>query len=149
MLLIGVGFATQRRKQIAEGLPKRLDLFGTGEPRPMLLDTAAGGDRDRADRFPFWRQEDELRAPIGWVGSPLDVAGALELRDGLGRRLLAHMRQSGELADVNALGRHKWEDIGVRGADIVKTRGPQRVIDFPREVLVNQTEQQNERRARR
>jgi hypothetical protein len=63
---------------------------------PALLHPLGGGVRERGDRRAAFGEEDQLRAMVARVRAALDVAGPLELVDGLGHGLLAHARQLGQ-----------------------------------------------------
>ena len=92
------------------------------------------------------REDDQPGAAISRVGAPLDVAQPFELLDGLGHRLLAHVGQPRQLADLDALGGHEREHVGVRRADVTEAGLVERRFDGLRPVLVQQPEQQAELR---
>ncbi len=127
-----------------EETAQRFQILGSEQLGPLFLDAAAGGDGDRADGLALWGEEDELGTAIGRIWPALKVAGALELGDGLGRRLFAHASQARDLADLNAFRRDKRKDVGVRRADVGEASRAQGIINGPRVVLVEQAEQDGE-----
>jgi len=133
-------------QQALKGAAKRLDLLRARELGPALLDAATGGDGDRPDRLAPPGEEDESRTAITRVGAALEVSGALELLDGLGRRLLAHASEPGQLADANALRRHEREDVGVRWSEIAEAGGAQGRVHVLPVVLREEPQEEPEKR---
>jgi hypothetical protein len=141
-------FVAQFAEKMLERRAEGFQFLGADQLRPVLLDAAAGGDRDRTDRFAFRREKDKLATPVVRIRPSLDVAGALKLCDRLRRRLLAHASELGELADLNPFRGHEGEDVGVWWADIGETGRAQRLVDLLRVVLIEQTQEERKERAR-
>ena len=70
---------------------------------------------DLGDRAPPCRQEDQLGTLVPRVRPPLDVAGPLELIDGLGHRLLAHVGQLGQFEMVAPSGETNGKTLAAEG----------------------------------
>jgi hypothetical protein len=85
--------------------------------------------RDRLDRRPALGEKDEARAAVARVRAALDVTHALELLDRLRHCLFAHPGEFREFRDGDALRRHEWEHIRVRGAKVAEARLAERDLD--------------------
>jgi len=97
---------------------------------------------DRRDGGAALGEEHQARAAVARVGAALDVAGALELLDCLGHRLLAHPGPLGEGGDRDALRGHEREDVPGRGADVVEPGLAQRGFDLLGVALVDESQEQ-------
>jgi hypothetical protein len=128
---------------------ERLHVLRSHQLGPARLDASAGGHGNGLDLLAARSEEDQSRTPVVRVGAPLDVTQLLEFLDRLRHRLLAHVRELGELADIDAVWGNKREDVRVRRTDVAEAGAVQRRVDRLGPVLVDEPEEQTERRVRR
>ena len=86
-------------------------------------------------------------AAVARVRAALDVTHALELLDRLRHCLFAHPGEFRQFRDGDALGRHEWEHIRVRGAEVAEARLAERDLDVLGVVLVEQSQQERDQRS--
>ena len=107
------GRAPRRRRRAPRGRPRACGARPPRAPRPGVGQLGrdrgavapARGDRGLAARG----QRGAARAPVGRVGLAPHVAAALEVGDGLRRRLLADAQPRGQLADRLGPGTRCWK----------------------------------------
>jgi hypothetical protein len=89
-------------------------------------------------------EEDQAGPAIVRIGLPFDITQAFEFLDGLGHRLLAHMRKLGEFAHLNSVRRDEREDIRMGRPDVTETGLVKSLVDGLGPVLMNQSQEQAE-----